>query len=58
MPPCGCGTVLGKAARMGLAAKGGELNPVAMILARVYEIINIDATRRAVGAPGIRVLTG
>ncbi len=45
-PFAGSGTALGEAARSGLAAYGSELNPAAVALAKVYEIINVDAPRR------------
>lgn len=57
-PFAGCGTTLVEAARMGLTACGSELNPAAMILARAYQMINLDevpALRRSmVSAPDFR----
>ena len=47
-PFAGSGTSLGEAVRFGLSAHGSELNPAALILSRVYELVNIDASRRAV----------
>lgn len=45
-PFVGSGTSLVEAARLGLAAFGGEINPAAVILARVYKMINLDADGR------------
>lgn len=45
-PFVGSGTSLVEAVRLGLSAQGSELNPAALILARVYEFVNIDANRR------------
>ena len=47
-PFVGSGTSLGEAARLELSAHGSELNPAALILSRVYELVNIDANRRVV----------
>ena len=47
-PFVGSGTSLVEAARLGLAACGGELNPAAVILARVYRMINLDAAGRRI----------
>ena len=47
-PFAGSGTSLIEAARRGLAACGSELNPAAVILARVYRLVNLDADGRAV----------
>ena len=46
-PFVGSGTSLIEAARMGLAAHGGELNPAAVILAQVSCFINLGAVARA-----------
>ena len=46
-PFVGSGTSLVEAARLGLAACGSELNPAAVILARVYRLVNLDAEGRA-----------
>ena len=46
-PFVGSGTSLVEAARFGLAAVGSELSPAAVILARVYQMINLDATGRS-----------
>ena len=46
-PFVGCGTSLVEAARLGLAACGGELNPAAVVLSRVFQMVNIDAAARA-----------
>ncbi len=53
-PFAGSGTSLVEAARLGLAACGGELNPAAVLLARVYRMINLDAAERAVALNGLR----
>ena len=47
-PFVGSGTSLVEAGRLGLAACGGELNPAAVILARVYRMINLDAAGRRI----------
>ncbi len=53
-PFAGCGTTLVEAARMGLAACGSELNPAAMILARVYQMVNVDEAARAAALDRLR----
>ncbi len=45
-PFVGSGTSLVEAARLRLAAWGGEINPAAVILSRVYQLINLDASER------------
>lgn len=45
-PFVGSGTSLVEAARLGLAACGSDLNPAAIILARVYQMINLNAASR------------
>ena len=45
-PFVGSGTSLGEAARFGLSAYGSELNPAALVLSRVHELINIDVSQR------------
>ena len=45
-PFVGSGTVLVEAARMGLTAWGSELNPAAVSLARVFQMVNLDAEKR------------
>ena len=45
-PFVGSGTVLVEAARMGLAAGGSELNPAAMVLSRVFQMVNLAAEKR------------
>ena len=50
----GSGTSLVEAARLGLAAHGGELNPAAVILARVYQLVNLDSAGRAATLNGLR----
>lgn len=45
-PFLGSGTVLLEAGRMGITACGSELNPAAVILARTYEFINVECTKR------------
>lgn len=45
-PFAGSGTSLGEAVRFGLSAHGSELNPAALILSRVYELVNIGVNRR------------
>ena len=47
-PFVGSGTSLVEAARFGLTAFGGEINPAAIILARVYSLINLEADKRQV----------
>jgi len=46
-PFVGSGTSLVESARLGLSACGGEINPAAVILARVYRMVNLDAAERA-----------
>ena len=46
-PFAGSGTSLVEAARQGFAACGSELNPAAVILARVYRLVNLHAAARA-----------
>ena len=45
-PFVGSGTSLVEAARLGLASTGSDLNPAAVVLARVYQIINLDPSGR------------
>ena len=45
-PFAGSGTSLVEAARQGLAADGIDINPAAVILARVYEMANLDYDSR------------
>ena len=45
-PFVGNGTSLVEAARLGLASCGSDLNPAAVTLARVYQLINLDASAR------------
>ena len=45
-PFAGSGTSLVEAARQGLAADGIDINPAAVILARVYEMANLDFDSR------------
>lgn len=45
-PFVGSGTSLVESARLGLSACGGEINPAAVILARVYRMANVDPARR------------
>ena len=45
-PFVGSGTSLVEAARLRLAACGSELNPAAVILARVYRMVNLDTAER------------
>jgi len=47
-PFLGSGTLLSEAGRAGLAAFGSEINPAAVILARVYTLINVPAESRRV----------
>ena len=47
-PFVGSGTSLVEAARLGLSACGGELNPAAVVLARVFQTVNLDATAREI----------
>ena len=53
-PFVGSGTSLVEAGRLGLGACGGDLNPAAVVLARVYETINLDAASRAAVLDGLR----
>ena len=53
-PFVGSGTSLVEAARLGLAACGGELNPAAVTLARVYRMVNLDAAGRRVALNELR----
>ena len=53
-PFAGSGTSLVEAARQGLAACGSELNPAAVILARVYGLVNLDADERTVALDRLR----
>ena len=53
-PFAGSGTSLVEAARLGLAACGGELNPAAVFLARVFRMVNLDAGARAAALGGLR----
>lgn len=46
-PFVGSGTSLIESARLGLAAYGSEINPAATILSQVYEMVNMDSSRRA-----------
>jgi hypothetical protein len=45
-PFAGSGTVLYECGRLGLAGYAVELNPGAMLLSRVYELINVDQRER------------
>ena len=45
-PFVGSGTSLVEAARLGHSARGSDLNPAAISLARVYELINFPAAQR------------
>ena len=53
-PFVGSGTSLVEAARLGIAACGGELNPAAIILARVYRLINLNGSVRASVLDGLQ----
>ena len=53
-PFAGSGTSLVEAARQGFAACGSELNPAAVILARVYRLVNLDAAGRAAALDRLR----
>ncbi len=46
-PFAGSGICLGEAVQFGLSAHGSELNPAALILSRVYELVNTDMEQRA-----------
>ncbi len=46
-PFVGSGTLLGEAVGIRLAACGCDVNPAAVILARTYELANVEASRRA-----------
>lgn len=45
-PFVGSGTSLMEAARLGFSASGTELNPAAVILARLYSLANLDVASR------------
>ena len=45
-PFMGSGTVLIESARLALPAYGCEINPAALLMARLYEFCNLDATTR------------
>ena len=47
-PFAGSGTSLVEAARQGLEACGVELNPAAVLMARVYQMVNLNSAMRAV----------
>ena len=53
-PFAGSGTSLVEAARLGLAAQGGELNPAAVALARVFQAVNLGANAREAALGGLR----
>ena len=53
-PFVGSGTSLVEAARLDLPACGGDLNPAAVALARVYRLVNLDAAERAALLHGLR----
>ena len=53
-PFAGCGTSLVEAVRLGLPAYGGDLNPAAVALARVYRLVDLDAAERAALLDGLR----
>lgn len=46
-PFAGSGTCLVEGARFGLSACGAEINPAAVILARVYQMVNLSALERS-----------
>ena len=52
-PFVGSGTSLVEASRLGLAAWGSELNPAAVVLARVFQLVNLDAAARATALGGL-----
>ena len=53
-PFVGSGTSLVEAARLDLPACGGDLNPAAVALARVYRLVNLDAPERTELLHGLR----
>ena len=53
-PFAGSGTSLVEAARQGLGACGVELNPAAVLMARVYQMANLDSAMRAIVLDGLR----
>ena len=53
-PFAGSGTTLVEAARQGLGACGVELNPAAVLMARLYQMVNLDSVMRAVVLDGLR----
>lgn len=53
-PFVGSGTSLGEAARLGLAASGSDLNPAAVVLARLYAISNLDFEERRARLRSVR----
>ena len=53
-PFAGSGTSLVEAARQGLGACGVELNPAAVLMARIYQMVNLNSAVRAVVLDGLR----
>lgn len=53
-PFVGSGTSLGEAARLGLAASGSDLNPAAVVLARLYALSNLDFGERRARLQSVR----
>ena len=53
-PFVGSGTSLVEAARLDLSACGGDLNPAAVLLARVYRLVNLGTADRAAILDGLR----
>lgn len=47
-PFVGSGTTLGEAARIGLTAFGSDVNPAAIVLARVYRLVNLTLEERKI----------
>ncbi len=46
-PFAGSGTCLAESARFGLSARGIEINPAAVILSKVYRMVNLSAIERS-----------
>ena len=53
-PFVGSGTSLVEAARTGLSAIGADLNPAAVTLARVYELLSLDPADRLIVLDGVK----
>lgn len=54
-PFAGSGTSLLEAARLGLPASGTELNPAAVVLAKLYSLANLDVASRVAATDELQV---